>query len=777
MATPIIDRLEGLLCQFQLGVSDLALTGPSSAQKDLFNRICSVVFDKNGYVELWDEPVLSQLKWLFTVNPLKPTVFGEKLTELRQRTQQVHQVNNLFSKILSREASAEKIFESLEQLQHVEPSVLNHLKSSNCLRVIREENDHPSAIISALLSHLAEKAKFDLTNEESVKQCLAALKERERPGVTWSLLIRTNGKSALGLPLIIKLQPGNGQVHKLIDSQADFQVAIERARLALVDHGFLKTSDDARYSSILTDPHYHGPSIGLAAAVGMYGAAKKISIDPYTAFTGDINQGKDNWVVQSVSGLPQKLDAARRCGCRRVFIPKDNLGDVTPPDYSDLKIVPVDNLREVFLQLQTSLQPLPENSLQDRKINALHLYCQEQGWALSAPQPIQNGFQFRIAPLHIPLLILNIYSTGAHSPKEHDSTEYQELLKVLEQREQREIPIQRVQQTFTLQDPVLRRDIQEALEKISPEEKRQESHCAYSFRFKNGKENLTVKQYQTGKLQIQGSAGELYKMVLEGIVPLYNLHNPNARHSVQGFLRTDNPREVSTTPPVAAVSRNVPYVPLPYIGTDESGKGDYFGPLVVSGVLIDSSTQPQLETMGVKDSKSLSDKRCRELADQIRNICQGKYYEVEISPERYNDLYEDFRRERKNLNHLLAWGHARVIEDLLKRASCTHAVADQFGDERYINSKLMEKGKTLNLVQIPKGERYLAVAAASILSRDHFLASLEKLSQTYQMALPKGASASVITAGKQVVEKRGRTELKKVAKLHHKTTQKILDKE
>ena len=179
--------------------------------------------------------------------------------------------------------------------------------------------------------------------------------------------------------------------------------------------------------------------------------------------------------------------------------------------------------------------------------------------------------------------------------------------------------------------------------------------------------------------------------------------------------------------------------------------------------------------MGVKDSKSLSDKRCRELADQIRNICRGKYSEVEISPERYNDLYEDLRREKKNLNHLLAWGHARVIEDLLKRASCPHAVADQFGDERYINSKLMEKGKTLKLVQIPKGERYLAVAAASILSRDRFLASLEKLSLTYQVVLPKGASAAVITAGKQIVEESGRMELKKMAKLHHKTTQKILD--
>src|SRR5262249_34321289 len=150
-------------------------------------------------------------------------------------------------------------------------------------------------------------------------------------------------------------------------------------------------------------------------------------------------------------------------------------------------------------------------------------------------------------------------------------------------------------------------------------------------------------------------------------------------------------------------------------------KGDYFGPMVVAAVWVDPVTQSQLEALGVKDSKLLSDKRCRELAARVRQLCQGKYQEVEISPERYNELYEEFQAERKNLNHLLAWAHARAMESLLERASCTHAVADQFGDAHYINSRLMEKGKKLDLIQIPKGERYLAVAAASILTRDKSL--------------------------------------------------------
>ena len=195
--------------------------------------------------------------------------------------------------------------------------------------------------------------------------------------------------------------------------------------------------------------------------------------------------------------------------------------------------------------------------------------------------------------------------------------------------------------------------------------------------------------------------------------------------------------------------------------------------MVVAGVLVDALTASRLEYLGVKDSKLLTDKRCREVAAHIRELCRGRYEEVEMLPERYNELYERFRTEGKNLNHLLAWGHARAIENLLARFSCTHAVADQFGDEHYIHSKLMEQGKRLQLIQVPKGERYLAVAAASILARDRFLAHLENFSQEYGMVLPKGASETVVEAAKAILHAKGIAALRKVAKLHHKTTTKV----
>ena len=118
MDTSIVDRLEKLLCQIQLGAFDSDSTDFNAPSQDLFNRLCREVFDKNIHAELWDEPVLSQLDWLFTVKPPELTIFGKKLKELRQRTQQVHLVNDLFFEILSREASAEQIFKSLEGVMH-----------------------------------------------------------------------------------------------------------------------------------------------------------------------------------------------------------------------------------------------------------------------------------------------------------------------------------------------------------------------------------------------------------------------------------------------------------------------------------------------------------------------------------------------------------------------------------------------------------------------------------------------------------------------------------
>lgn len=210
-----------------------------------------------------------------------------------------------------------------------------------------------------------------------------------------------------------------------------------------------------------------------------------------------------------------------------------------------------------------------------------------------------------------------------------------------------------------------------------------------------------------------------------------------------------------------------------WIGTDESGKGDFFGPLVVAAVGVNADSAERLSVLGVKDSKTLTDKKARALATQIRTVCAGGFVELEISPVRYNSLYQQFRIEGKNLNHLLAWAHARALEDMLQKVPCRFAIADKFADERFINSRLMAKGREITLVQTPRAERNVAVAAASVLARDRFLWRMEEMAQRYGMQFPKGASALVIEAGRQFVGTTGRDKLAEVAKLHFKTLDQI----
>ena len=206
------------------------------------------------------------------------------------------------------------------------------------------------------------------------------------------------------------------------------------------------------------------------------------------------------------------------------------------------------------------------------------------------------------------------------------------------------------------------------------------------------------------------------------------------------------------------------------IGIDESGKGDYFGPLVVAAVFVNSITQGELTLMNVRDSKKISDGQILDMAPDIRVLCPHSI--IAIGPQRYNELYAKIR----NLNRLLAWGHAKALETLLDKVSCGRAISDQFGDERLILNALQEKGRTIVLEQRHKAESDLAVAAASILARAEFLLRLKRLSDQFGTTLPKGASPAVELAGRMIVKKHGEPQLASVAKLHFKTTQAVLGK-
>jgi len=209
----------------------------------------------------------------------------------------------------------------------------------------------------------------------------------------------------------------------------------------------------------------------------------------------------------------------------------------------------------------------------------------------------------------------------------------------------------------------------------------------------------------------------------------------------------------------------------PHFGVDESGKGDFFGPLVIAGVYVDHGIARKLLDAGVQDSKRIgSDARIRALAQLIRKTASGLIETVLIGPQKYNELYEKFG----NLNKLLGWGHARVIENLLaKKPDCPRALSDQFADARVIEQSLLRHGRKIDINQRTKAESDIAVAAASILARDAFINWLERRGKELGLRLERGASANVKETAKKVVEMSGPGALREVAKVHFRTANEV----
>ncbi len=265
------------------------------------------------------------------------------------------------------------------------------------------------------------------------------------------------------------------------------------------------------------------------------------------------------------------------------------------------------------------------------------------------------------------------------------------------------------------------------------------------FAFESDQANLVF--YESGKLVVQGKGtAEFVEFLLE----------PEILQEVRlGYETVLNPDLL-----------------LPRIGVDESGKGDFFGPLSIAGVYVNEAVIRSWADIGIRDSKNISsDRKISELAEKIRATPGCVTDCVVVGNEAYNRLYAKMR----SVNTLLAWGHARVIENLLgKRYQMqpppVKAISDQFAASKSVIEKaLMAQGRELQLVQRHKAEEDIAVAAASILARDGFVKALAKLEQDFGVKLPKGASAAVDAAAKQFVESRGAVELGKVSKLHFRT--------
>jgi ribonuclease HIII len=265
------------------------------------------------------------------------------------------------------------------------------------------------------------------------------------------------------------------------------------------------------------------------------------------------------------------------------------------------------------------------------------------------------------------------------------------------------------------------------------------------FAFESDKTNIVF--YESGKLVVQGKGTrEFIEFILEPEIL------KQARLGYETILNPD--------------------LLLPRLGIDESGKGDFFGPLCIAGVYVNENIVKAWRDSGIRDSKNISsDKKISELADLIRKTPGCEFDAVPIGNEAYNRLYA----KMKSVNRILAWGHARVIENLMGKKHRMNpppvrAMSDQFAASKSVIEKaLMSAGREIEFVQRHKAEEDLAVAAASILARDEFVKGLANLEKQFEMELPKGASAAVDEAAKKFVAERGAENLAKISKLHFRT--------
>ncbi len=266
-------------------------------------------------------------------------------------------------------------------------------------------------------------------------------------------------------------------------------------------------------------------------------------------------------------------------------------------------------------------------------------------------------------------------------------------------------------------------------------------------RFAGEKDKVNVVFYESGKLVVQGKgAQEFVEFVLEPQI---------LKKAELGYEEVLNPDLL-----------------LPRFGVDESGKGDFFGPLCVAGVYVNETVAKAWKDAGIRDSKHIgSDKKIGELAELIRKTKACVTTVVPIGNEAYNRLFLKLR----SVNAMLAWGHARIIENLMLQQHRmspppVRAISDQFASSKEVVVKaMMSLGRGIELVQRHKAEDDLAVAAASILARDEFVTRLRKMEKTWGVSFPKGASALVDAAAKEFVAKHGAENLPKVAKMHFRT--------
>lgn len=201
-------------------------------------------------------------------------------------------------------------------------------------------------------------------------------------------------------------------------------------------------------------------------------------------------------------------------------------------------------------------------------------------------------------------------------------------------------------------------------------------------------------------------------------------------------------------------------LPACWAGSDEAGKGDYFGPLVVAAVSVNDDTARKLFIAGITDSKRLSRSELVRLSESTFSIADSGNIEIIcISPSSYNALYD----KMQNMNDILAWAHQKAIRNISSRNRCTAAVIDKFSSDRTVD--WMRKGlPEIELHALTGGEREIAVAAASVLASARFVKEMETIGESTGADIPFGAGDAARKLAGTIVSEKGIDYFRRIGK-------------
>lgn len=741
----------------------------------------------NGYQSVWDERLLSKIAHYLSL------CYGveaeHKLNGLREHLTAVRSVHDRLYAVLDAGIELDELlFLHLDTWPRLLKGPIGCGFDNKTKTELHEARSNENIVLglnafwAAYFQNLRNKGFGDVVD------ALAIPVESAIHGYTrahqWTvngLFIARQGKGEVrGLKIGAEARPtsdGPGQVNCLNNIGSDMVTAANQALACVRKSWPSARAWDFTWEIEGGEVAFTGDSIGLALTIGILAKVESFDVDAYTAFTGHVEW--DTGGVERVEYVNAKLDVARELGIRRVFMPEANINELN--GIVGLEVIPVGSVgeaRETLRSRSFERVNTPFERLANAKIRELEVELEVQlVQRVDVSQRTETCKRVTFTD-HRDQVFVDVFhgNRGLNPVVQKKNTALEQTIqKTVDRvfgsprRGDHSTSARRSRSEYAVSNPTEQEKVRRYIDGRGDRIFEPEQNCVYRARIVGAGQIVFVRQYTTGKLMVDGPQNSsLFQEVDRTIGAILRALEESPRNDMRKTRLRSQIDEVEAL-----------QLGGQWIGTDESGKGDYYGPLVGAAVLVDEKTAELLEELGVKDSKRLSDKRVRDLAGRIGQACGKRAVVVTIPPERYNALYEEFRAEGKKLNTLLAWAHTRALENILTEFPQRRitVLVDKFADESYIHGKLLEKGRQtdLSLIQLPKAEANIAVAAASVIARAQFLYWLERLSKQRGVDLPKGASdPRIVQVGKQIVAHSGESELSKVAKLHFKTTKKIL---